>query len=402
MNVYIYRNSISNGSQGDAGFFSNNLFNSTLRLNTFYNVDNGYRFNKDPGVTYLVRQNTVVSNIVHPNIANYFYWNGSLNAATTIQQDQRLAFTKLDSNYYRSNVSTPFYFFYHDSITGVFHGPYTYTLTNWKSYINAEAVSSNFSTAAKVFQNNPTSSPVVYSFTGFSYKDVYGTTYNNSATIPAWGSLFLIYNGTVTNNPPTANAGIDQTITLPTNTTTLSGSGTDSDGTIAGYQWQKMSGPAGINFTTGNTASISITNLIQGTYVFQLTVTDNLGSTASDQVTITVNPSPNANPVVNAGADQSITLPTDSVTVSGSATDSDGTIISYAWSKVAGPASYSIVTLNSNTTVIRNLVVGTYQFVLTATDNLGATGSDVMTVTVLPNPTPVSSSSIILYNWKFN
>ena len=118
---------------------------------------------------------------------------------------------------------------------------------------------------------------------------------------------------------------------------------------------------------------------------------------------VTVNPSPNANPVVTITVPSvSITLPTNSATLAGTATDSDGTITGYSWSKVSGPASYSIVTVNAASTSVINLVQGTYQFVLTATDNLGATGSGLMTVTVLPNLTPVPSTSIILYNWKIN
>ena len=34
------------------------------------------------------------------------------------------------------------------------------------------------------------------------------------------------------NQPPVADAGLDQTITLPVNTVTLSGSGSDADGTL--------------------------------------------------------------------------------------------------------------------------------------------------------------------------
>ncbi|HMU46596.1 MAG TPA: hypothetical protein PKC72_09520, partial [Chitinophagaceae bacterium] len=41
------------------------------------------------------------------------------------------------------------------------------------------------------------------------------------------------------NQSPTANAGPDQTITLPVNTVTVNGSGTDPDGTITAYLWTK-------------------------------------------------------------------------------------------------------------------------------------------------------------------
>jgi hypothetical protein len=90
------------------------------------------------------------------------------------------------------------------------------------------------------------------------------------------------------NVAPTANAGTDQTITLPTNSVTLSGSGTDTDGTIASYSWTTISGGT---YTISNSgiANPVLTNLVAGTYVFQLTVTDNNGATGTDTVQITVN-----------------------------------------------------------------------------------------------------------------
>jgi hypothetical protein len=93
----------------------------------------------------------------------------------------------------------------------------------------------------------------------------------------------------VPNSAPVASAGADQSITLPTNSVTLSGSGTDSDGTIASYSWSKVSGGAA-TITSPSAASTTVTGLAQGTYVFRLTVTDNEGATATDDITITVNP----------------------------------------------------------------------------------------------------------------
>ena len=91
------------------------------------------------------------------------------------------------------------------------------------------------------------------------------------------------------NLSPTANAGPDQTITLPTNSVTLSGSGTDSDGTIVlPYVWSFVSGPSTVDPL--DTASSSATGLVAGTYVFQLIVTDDDGATGMDTVSITVNP----------------------------------------------------------------------------------------------------------------
>ncbi|MCW5928524.1 MAG: T9SS type A sorting domain-containing protein [Chitinophagaceae bacterium] len=186
--------------------------------------------------------------------------------------------------------------------------------------------------------------------------------------------------GAVANQPPTANAGTNQTITLPTNSVTLTGSGTDTDGTISSYTWTKVSGPAA-TIATPSAAKTNVTGLVAGTYVFRLTVTDNSGATGTANVTITVNAAPNQAPAANAGPNQTITLPTNSVTLTGSGTDTDGTISSYTWTKVSGPAA-TIATPSAAKTNVTGLVAGTYVFRLTVTDNSGATGTATVTITV--------------------
>lgn len=97
-------------------------------------------------------------------------------------------------------------------------------------------------------------------------------------------------------------------------TATLSGSGTDVDGTITGYSWKKISGPAGGIITSPNSAATTITTLQAGVYQYELTVTDNQGATGADTVQITVLPG-NIRPKANAGPDQIITLPSTSFRV---------------------------------------------------------------------------------------
>ncbi len=173
--------------------------------------------------------------------------------------------------------------------------------------------------------------PILPGLTAGTYVFRLTVTDNGGAT--ATNDVQIIVNS-ATNQAPTANAGPDQTITLPTSSVTLTGSGTDPDGTIASYAWTKVSGPAGGTIATPATASTNITGLTAGTYVFRLTVTDNGGATATNDVQIIVNsaplPPPNQAPTANAGPDQTITLPTSSVTLTGSGTDPDGTIASYA------------------------------------------------------------------------
>ena len=208
-----------------------------------------------------------------------------------------------------------------------------------------------------------------------------GLTYSGSA--PDIG--YAEYGG-VTNNPPTANAGPDQSITLPTNSVTLTGSGTDTDGTITAYLWTKISGPTAGTIANSASATTTVTALVQGTYKFELKVTDNNGAVGRDTMQVIVNPDPNVPPTANAGPDQSITLPTNSVSLSGSGTDPDGTITAYLWTKISGPAAGTITNSASAATTVTALVQGIYKFELKVTDNNGAVGRDTMQVIVNPAP----------------
>src|SRR6267143_2156136 len=194
------------------------------------------------------------------------------------------------------------------------------------------------------------------------------------------------------NVPPVANAGGNKTITLPANSVVLSGSGTDSDGSIASYSWTKISGGAA-TLTNANTANLTASGLVAGMYVFRLTVTDNQGAQGSDDATVTVNPAANVPPVANAGPDQTITLPANSVVLNGSGTDSDGSIASYSWTKISGGAA-TMINANTASLTASGLTAGTYVFRLTVTDNQGAQASDNATVTVNPaaNMPPVANA----------
>ena len=48
----------------------------------------------------------------------------------------------------------------------------------------------------------------------------------------------------IINQIPKSNAGTDKEITLPVNSLSMTGSGTDADGIIASYQWNKIAGPS--------------------------------------------------------------------------------------------------------------------------------------------------------------
>jgi hypothetical protein len=87
-------------------------------------------------------------------------------------------------------------------------------------------------------------------------------------------------------------------------------------------------------------------------------------------------------PIAQAGGDATITLPTSSVTLVGSASDSDGVISAYAWAKASGPAGASLATPAAASCVVSGLVEGVYVFRFTATDDDGNQSFDDVQVTV--------------------
>jgi hypothetical protein len=185
------------------------------------------------------------------------------------------------------------------------------------------------------------------------------------------------------NIPPVANAGGNKSIQLPVNKITLSGSGTDADGTIVSYVWTKISGPAAFSIFNAGSAVTEVSVLVQGTYQFELKVTDNSGAVGKDTMQVIVNPASNIPPVAKAGPDQAITLPLNYVNLSGSGTDVDGSVVSYLWSKISGPNSFGIVNAASPVTDVTGLIQGIYEFELKVTDNNGAIGKDTMQVIII-------------------
>jgi K+-transporting ATPase c subunit len=247
------------------------------------------------------------------------------------------------------------------------------------------------------FEYNATSSSKVVNL-GATYMDAKGKNYAGSITLAPYTSAVLLYvSGTVTNQAPVVNAGPDQNFSLPTNTTTLAGSGTDPDGTITAYQWTKIAGPSQYTIASPSLAKTGLSNLAEGVYQFELKVTDNSGAAAKDTMSVTVNAISNQPPIAKAGNSQSITLPTNSVFLDGSnSSDPDGAIASYQWTKILGPSSSVILNPNLATTNITSLMQGIYQFELRVTDNLGAIGKDTVQITVggAPNQSPTANAGL--------
>jgi len=180
-----------------------------------------------------------------------------------------------------------------------------------------------------------------------------------------------------------------QTMTLPTNSTTLNSTGSSDDVSITAYLWTKVSGPTGGAIATPTSSSTAISSLQAGTYVFRLRVTDSQGLFDTDDITITVNPAANAAPVaVITGGAQTIQLPTNSVALSGTGSTDDVLIVAYLWTQISGPSTATITTPTFSTTSYTNLVAGVYFFQLQVSDAGGLTDTDIVQITVLAADPP--------------
>ncbi len=192
-----------------------------------------------------------------------------------------------------------------------------------------------------------------------------------------------------TTPPPVANAGSDITITLPTNSATPDGSASSNPtGGSVSNAWSQIAGPSVATMAGTAAAEPVVSNLVQGVYQFQLTVTNSSGISASDTMLVTVNPAPppgSLPPVANAGVSVTITLPTNSVTLDGSASyEPGGGALTYAWSVVSGPSTYTLNSGTSANPVLTGLVAGSYIINLTVTNITGLTNSSIVEVTVNP------------------
>lgn len=122
---------------------------------------------------------------------------------------------------------------------------------------------------------------------------------------------FLQFTTSPPNQPPTVNAGNNQSITLPVNSVTLTGTASaNSPATsITSTTWSELSGPNSATITSPSNLSTSVGGMIQGTYTFQLAAVDNLGGSNSATTQVVVNGA-GVKPNCSAGVAQFIQLTT--------------------------------------------------------------------------------------------
>ncbi len=190
------------------------------------------------------------------------------------------------------------------------------------------------------------------------------------------------------NAAPVVSAGLDQEVPART-LVTLSGTGSDPEGEPLTFAWiQNPTGAPTVNLT-GSGATRSFTPTEPGTYSFSVSATDSGGLTGSDVVLVFVGPAQapeNTPPTADAGADQIVALGV-SVTLTGSAEDSEGGPLSSTWSQFNNAAPLVTLTGSGATRSFTPAAAGTYLFIFTVTDSGGLSATDIVAINVVQGQT---------------
>jgi serine protease len=186
---------------------------------------------------------------------------------------------------------------------------------------------------------------------------------------------------------PSVNAGIDQSVA---HGTTVSLSATASDDAYSGaktYRWGQTSG-ASVTLQNANVSSTSFTApATDETLVFQITVTDDTGLTATDTINITISP-PDTTPDAFSFTDQtdverSTAITSNAITVSGINSAAAISVNNGEYSINNGNFTSTTGTVaNGDTVQVRHTSSGSFS---TATDTVLTIGgvSDTFTSTTL-------------------
>ncbi|ELR50997.1 Putative protein KIAA0319, partial [Bos mutus] len=193
----------------------------------------------------------------------------------------------------------------------------------------------------------------------------------------------LIVNSAV-DYPPVANAGPNQTITLPQNSITLNGNQSSDDHQIVLYEWSLVPGSENqeVAMQGVKTPYLHLSAMKEGDYTFQLMVTDSSKQQSMAVVTVTVQPENNRPPVAVAGPDKELILPVESTTLDGSRSSDDHGIVFYRWERVRGPSAVEMENFDKAIATVSGLQVGTYHFRLTVKDQQGLSSTTTLTVAV--------------------
>jgi hypothetical protein len=275
-------------------------------------------------------------------------------------------------------------------------------------------------TSTSYLNNNGIAAPL-------SIPDLYGFTPSGNRI----GAIGYNPGGT----PPSFGAGTNTTITLPLDSLRTGNVATAGTCPTLTYSWSQQSGPNTATILTPTADSSWFKNLIAGTYIFRLTVTDNCSLSSYVQDTIKVNAAPAqpcncvvkgkgktlvyknlsgpsydfddygeeftdtlprcVKPNLTVSAKQTVTLNTVKVVCSAVANGNNGHgIQSFQWTQYSGQTA---TLTNANTANVTASFTATGPIVLQCEtmDSCGAFSTALDSIVVNPNPTPSGIITIV-------
>lgn len=286
------------------------------------------------------------------------------------------------------NATSPFWqsgTMYFDRATGL---PYTYQFDMGGDQADLSDPTGVFAPEGMVAQKDPGSGWI----TGLSNMQIgqWSVTdlhYTFDPTVPSgeylmmfgvsdWGNhgtgdLRLL---TVDTDPPTANAGSDQTVAVGI-PTLLDGTGSTDNFGIVAYTWEYIDDLGATVVLSGDV--VSTTFNAPGTYNVTLTVRDAAWNEATDTMTVTVED--NEPPVADAGPDQNV-MGGEVVYFDAFASTDNVGIVNWTWMFTYDGVDYTL--WGENVSFIFGLVPETVVVTLTVMDASSNSDTDVLTVNV--------------------
>ncbi|KAJ7338580.1 hypothetical protein JRQ81_012482 [Phrynocephalus forsythii] len=188
------------------------------------------------------------------------------------------------------------------------------------------------------------------------------------------------------NQPPIAIVSPKaQDISVPTTSTVIDGNQSTDDAKIVSYHWEEIEGPLREK-ASADTPVLHLSNLIPGNYTFRLTVIDSDGVTNSTLASLTVHKQVDFPPVANAGPNQEVSLPQNTITLNGNQSKDDREMIRYEWS-LSPKSKKKMVAMEgvkSPYLQLSSLQEGNYTFQLIVTDSVEQQSTAEVTVIVHP------------------
>ncbi|MDF2455168.1 MAG: large protein [Cytophagaceae bacterium] len=275
--------------------------------------------------------------------------------------------------------------------------------------ITAAASASNGSMSKVEFYNGTvligtsTASPYTYSWTNVA-------TGNYSLTAKAYDNLGMTATSAAINVTVNPASNVSPTIVIHTpvnNATfaapanvTITTSAADTDGSISKVEF--YNGTVLLGTVSTAPYNFSWTNLAAGAYTITARAYDNVNATTNASVNINVSLPSNTNPVISitAPANNAVFTAPAAIAITATASDSDGSISKVEFyngatllsTSAAAPYSYNW----------SNVAVGNYTVIAKAYDNLNASTTTSLSISVkAPNQTPVVSITSPANNASF-